>query len=262
GNPNKSGSENITNPEYSEDEMRVKDLTAEVEDLNVKLSWKAPEKADTNTVYTIYQALKPLSGGTATFLGGNVRKLGEVNHPDTEAQIRMKSLDAKVYFGVTVKHKDKEGFNLVENESFIAISPNKKSENSEESTEEKTQEETETPSSDQEQEQEKSEETPKDTKQEEEFSGNNDELDKILKETYWKKEYSRTIRDLKPYAKNGNSVYMRGKAKFFTGLSYYKKGNYKEALKYFINKDSKFYNTERSEFWSKRCLSRISGGNP
>ncbi|MGJ4716182.1 hypothetical protein [Leptospira interrogans] len=264
GNPNKGGSENIINPEYSEDEMRIKDLTAEVDDLNVKLSWKAPEKADANTVYTIYQALKPLSGGTATFLGGNVRKLGEVNHPDTEAQIKMKSLDAKVYFGVTVKHKDKEGFNLVENESFIAISPNKKPENSEENSAEETPQENqeETSASDPEKEQEKSEEISKDTKQEEEFSGNNDELDKILRETYWKKEYSRTIRDLKPYAKNGNSVYMKGKAKFFTGLSYYKKGNYKEALKYFINKDSKFYNTERSEFWSKRCLSRISGGNP
>ncbi|MGQ2844436.1 hypothetical protein ACT54I_09960, partial [Leptospira interrogans] len=141
---------------------------------------------------------------------------------------------------------------------------NKKPENSEENSAEETPQENqeETSASDPEKEQEKSEEISKDTKQEEEFSGNNDELDKILRETYWKKEYSRTIRDLKPYAKNGNSVYMKGKAKFFTGLSYYKKGNYKEALKYFINKDSKFYNTERSEFWSKRCLSRISGGNP
>ncbi|MBE8416079.1 hypothetical protein IQA55_09965, partial [Leptospira borgpetersenii serovar Tarassovi] len=78
-----------------------------------------------NTVYTIYQALKPLSGGTATFLGGSVRKLGEINHPDTIAQVRMKSLDSKIYFGVTVKHQDKEGFNLVENESFVAINSDK-----------------------------------------------------------------------------------------------------------------------------------------
>ncbi|MBE8421551.1 hypothetical protein IQB33_21665, partial [Leptospira interrogans serovar Pomona] len=89
GNPNKGGSENITNPEYSEDEMRIKDLTAEVDDLHVKLSWKAPEKADANTVYTIYQALKPLSVGSSTFLVGNVRKLVEVNHPVTEAQFKL-----------------------------------------------------------------------------------------------------------------------------------------------------------------------------
>ncbi|WP_080634194.1 hypothetical protein [Leptospira santarosai] len=265
GNPSKDGSDSISSFEYSEDEMHVKDIKATVEDLNVKLEWKAPEKADANTVYTIYQALKPLSGGTATFLGGSVRKLGEVNHPDTVAQVRMKSLDSKIYFGVTVKHQDKEGFNLVENESFVAINSDKiqnsegdeqskVKDNQEEDSVEK-QEEGDSPDKQQ-------EENAKDKQEEEEFSGTDDELDRILKKTYWKKEYSDAIHDLKSYAKGGNSVYLKGKAKFFTGLSYYKKGNYKEALKYFINKDSKFYNTERSEFWSKRCLSRISGGNP
>ncbi|WP_036042205.1 hypothetical protein [Leptospira alstonii] len=255
GGPGKGGSGNITTPEYSEDEMRVKDLTAAVEDLNVKLEWKAPERADENTVYTIYQALKPLSGGTATFLGGNVRKLGEVNHPDTAAQIRMKSLDSKIYFGVTVKHRDKEGFNLVENESFVAVNADKDSkvEGSEETAPKEK---------DEQEEHSINEEEHSKDKQQEEFSGTGDELDKILMQTYWKKEFSDAIHDLKPYVKNGNSVYIRGKAKFFTGLSYYKKRNYKEALKYFINRDSKFYNAERSEFWSRRCLSRISGGNP
>ncbi|WP_010573355.1 hypothetical protein [Leptospira kmetyi] len=255
GGPNKGGNQNqesITSPEYSDDEMHVRDLTAVVDDMNVKLEWKAPDKADENTVYTIYQALKPLSGGTATFLGGNVRKLGELNHPDTTAQIRLKSLDSKIYFGVTVKHQDKEGFNLVENESYVAINGDKEesvADNAEDKQQPKVQDNQKNPQEDKE-------------REEEEFSGNDDELDKILRKTYWKREYTDAIHDLKPYTGNGNSAGVRGKAKFFTGLSHYKKRNYKEALKYFINKDSKFYNSERSEFWSKRCLSRISGGNP
>ncbi|MBM9579559.1 hypothetical protein JWG45_20650 [Leptospira sp. 201903070] len=252
GTPNKENPENITNLEYPYDEMHVKDLTAKPEELNVKLEWKAPEKADTNTTYTIYQALKPLSGGTATFLGGNVRKLGEIAHPETAAQIRLKSRSTQVYFGVTVKRQNKEEFSLVENESFVAIDadPNvigtENQENVQNDNNPKVQDEN----------------KGQPAKQEEDFSGTDDEVDTVLRRTYWKRAYTDAVHDLKPFTGNGNTVEVRGKAKFFTGLSHYRKGNYKEALKFLINKDSKFYNAERSEFWSKRCLSRISGGSP
>lgn len=256
GTPNKDNKEtpeNITNSEYSYEDMHVKDLTAAVEDLNVKLEWKAPEKADENTIYTIYQALKPLSGGTATFLGGNVRKLGEVKHPDTAAQIRLKSLSTQIYFGVTVKRRNQEEFNLVENESFVAIAADPNAIATNDNLENDKKEENP-------QVQDENKEKPE--KQEEDFSGTDDEVDTVLRRTYWKRAYADAVHDLKPFTGSGNSAQVRGKAKFFTGLSHYRKGNYKEALKFLINKDSKVYNAERSEFWSKRCLSRISGGNP
>ncbi|XDD50037.1 hypothetical protein AB3N59_16990 [Leptospira sp. WS92.C1] len=264
GGPDKESSEDIKKPEYSYDEMHVKDLTAVLDDLNVKLQWSPPDKPDDNVVYTVYQAKKPLSGGTATFLGGDVRKLGEVNHPDTSAQIKLKSAGTKIYFGVTVKRQDQEEFKLVENESYVVINPDKNTEDENTEGEGKNEDSSFDPKN-------KKKEKPKvqDEKNEEssenkedEFSGNEDELDRILKKTFWKKEYSDAIQKLKPYTGRGNPVGVRGKAKFFTGLSEYRKGNYKEALKHLINKDSKFYNSERSEFWSKRCLSRISGGNP
>ncbi|MDV6236162.1 tetratricopeptide repeat protein [Leptospira ellisii] len=268
GTPNKNSgsSEDMQKSEYSYDEMHVKDIAAEMEGKTLKLSWKAPDKADENTVYTIYQSLKPLSGGTATFLGGNIRKLGEVNHPDTSAQIRLKKVGTQIYFGVTVKRGEREEFNLVENESFIAINPTQDgegddgpSENNGDSDSNGSEVEKETPEVKEDKDKNKEEQNRKD---EDDFSGSDDELDRILKRTYWKRDYAGAVHELKPFTGSGNSAAVRGKAKFFTGLSHYRKGNYKEALKYLINKDSKFYNAERSEFWSKRCLSRISGGNP
>ncbi|TGK35985.1 hypothetical protein EHQ12_08055 [Leptospira gomenensis] len=273
GTPNKnngSSSEDMQKSEYSYDEMHVKDIVAETEDTTLKLSWKAPDKADENTAYTIYQSLKPLSGGTATFLSGNIRKLGEVKHPDTSAQIRLKKAGTRMFFGVTVKRGEREEFNLVENESFLTINPSPNGEGNEGTPEnngdpDSNGVEVEKEKPDVQENKDTNKDETKDEqnrKDEEEFSGNDDELDRILKKTYWKRDYEGAIHDLKPFTGNGNSAAVRGKAKFFTGLSHYRRRNYKEALKHLISKDSKFYNAERSEFWSKRCLSRISGGNP
>ncbi len=259
--PKESDDAVVTNPDFSFDEMHVKNLNATSVDGGVRLDWKAPEKADENTIYSIYQALKPLSGGVSTFLGGSVKKLGEVSHPDTNVMVKMKSYPGTVYFGVTVKRGDTEDFSLTEDQSYVALgsgveggSQTAEDEGKGNKVEDTSKKEEEVkPPSNQNQNQEKE---PLIVEQEE---PTDEELDRVLKSTYWKDEFSEAVRQLSPFAGSGDTD-IRGKAKFFLGLSYYKRGEYNKALKYFVQKDAKSFNPERTEFWTKQCLARIGGG--
>lgn len=264
--PPKESDSNVTNPDFAFDEMHVKDLNATPVDGGVRLDWKAPVNADDNTIYSIYQALKPLSGGVQTFLGGNVKKLGEISHPDTNVMVKMKSFQGTVYFGVTVRRGDSEDFSLTQDQSFVALNASGGGDGTESGgnqtadsgqgkeegdggSDTTAQEQDNHPPANQEKE-------PLIVQQDE---PNDEELDRVLKSTYWKDEFSEAVRQLGPYAVSGDAE-IRGKAKFFLGMSYFKKGEYNKALKLFVQKDVKSYNPERTEFWTKRCLARISGG--
>ncbi|TGK01445.1 hypothetical protein EHQ53_07865 [Leptospira langatensis] len=256
--PPKEDDSVVTNPDFSFDEMHVRDLNATSVEGGFRLDWKPPTKADENTVYSIYQALKPLSGGVSTFLGGNVKKLGEIAHPDTNVMIRMKPSEGTVYFGVTVKRGDVEDFTLTLDQSFVAIgiNPGPDQNNQQDTAEPEPTKEDSKPK----------EEEPKTVQNEEKApvlvqkdEGSEEEMDRILKSTFWKDDYAEAIRQLGPYSGSGDNS-LRGKAKFYLGMSYYRKGEYNKALKYFVQKDTKAYNPERTEFWTKQCLSRIGGG--
>ncbi|EPG73128.1 hypothetical protein LEP1GSC058_3625 [Leptospira fainei serovar Hurstbridge str. BUT 6] len=231
--------DNITKSEYSFEEMHVKDLNSTPVDVGIRLDWKAPENPDENTVYSIYQGTKPLSGGVATFLGGNIRKLGEVNHPETNVMVRMKPSKSTIYFGVTVRRGDKEDFTLSQDQSYVAIEGSANSNTVQDESPKENQ--------------------PTISKDENKIVASDEELNKILKSTYWKNDYSEAIRQLAPFEQTDNQD-VRGKAKFFTGLSYYRNGDYRKALRYFVQKEVKSYNPDRTEFWTKHCLAKISGG--
>ncbi|TGK20940.1 hypothetical protein EHO61_03530 [Leptospira fluminis] len=233
--------DSVTRPDYSFDEMHVKDLNAAAVDGGFRLDWKAPENPDENTIYSVYQAAKPLSGGVATFLGGNVRKLGEVSHPETSVLVRMKPSKSTVYFGVTVKRGDKEDFTLSQDNSYVAVAGSGEGQTAE---------------------QEANTESTTDNGNKNPLTGNSlsdEELNRILKATYWKKDFSEAIRQLAAYEQIENQD-LRGKAKFFVGLSYYNNGEYRKALQYFVQKEVKSYNPDRTEFWTKHCLAKIGGG--
>ncbi|TGK37817.1 hypothetical protein [Leptospira andrefontaineae] len=253
----------VTNPQFAYDEMHVKDLNASIVDGGVRLDWKAPDRADENTIYSIYQAGKPLSGGVSTFLGGNVRKLGEVSHPDTNVMVKMKPYSGTMYFGVTVKRGDIEDFTLTQDQSYVAIGGPGSTDNNAQTAENdkpnkhEPKEEEQVPQDNQNnQNVQNNEKQPLIVEQEE---PSEEEVDRVLRSTYWKNEYGEAVKQLAPYA-GSNDIDIRGKAKFFLGMSFYKKGEYNKALKFFVQKDTKNYNPERTEFWTKQCLARIGGG--
>ncbi|TGK07365.1 hypothetical protein EHO59_04465 [Leptospira semungkisensis] len=256
--PPKEDDSVVTNPDFSFDEMHVRDLNATTVEGGIRLDWKPPTKADENTVYSIYQALKPLAGGMSTFLGGNVKKLGEMAHPDTNVMVRMKPYDGTVYFGVTVKRGEVEDFTLTLDQSYVAIgsNPNEQDQNNQQQTADQEPKEDQNPKEEEQKPSHNEEKAPLIVQQEE---PSEEEMDRVLKSTFWKDEYAEAIRQLGPYAGAGDNS-IRGKAKFYMGMSYYRKGEYNKALKYFVQKDTKAYNPERTEFWTKQCLSRIGGG--
>ncbi|TGL63255.1 tetratricopeptide repeat protein [Leptospira sarikeiensis] len=269
-------SDEVTNPQFAYDEMHVKDLKATSVDGGVRLDWKAPDRADENTIYSIYQAIKPLSGGVSTFLGGNVKKLGEVGHPDTNVMVRMKPYSGAIYFGVTVKRGDLEDFTLTLDESFVAIGSGPAGP-SEDNSNNQTADNNEKPKNDSnnnnngnqdqnnqnnQNNQQNNQNGQNDQRQPlivEQEEPSNEEIDRVLKDTYWKNEYGEAVKQLAAYA-SSNDIDIRGKAKFFLGMSFYRKGEYNKALKFFVQKDTKNYNPERTEFWTKQCLARIGGG--
>lgn len=246
------------------------------------LKWNAPIGADDTTQYTIYASMKNFDAGVNSFIGGSVIKVGILSHPTTSIVIKeIKPVD-NLYFAITAKKADTpEEFNLIEGNSYFKYEFDK------DLTAEIPKEESEVVNNESKVIAENSKTDPTDTPElnstdddnvnndgesildNSKYLENNskykvqssdDELKEILLTTYAKNKHSVAIYHLTKYAKKEVDYYLKGKALFYMGISYYKLGEFKKSLKLFNREETKEYNPVRSSFWKNRSLDMISRG--
>ena len=82
------------------------------------------------------------------------------------------------------------------------------------------------------------------------------DINAIIRSTYLKGNYHRTIAGLQNYKSSPNEK-LRAKALFYTGLSHYKLRNYDEAIQYFVNPLVMRAYKKSANFWYKRTLGKI-----
>jgi len=245
----------------------------------VLIAWKSPPNADATTVYTIYASLQPMDKGIVSFNSESTVKVATVIHPKTNFYLKeLKKMD-NLYFGVTVKSDGiPEDYNLIERLSFFRFSFDQDNplpeatevvkENSKDIPKEEKVSANLEPKTNSliflpeiensfddsdtqfqitrtEKEKEKEEIEPKETK---------DNLDAILRETYFSKKWELTIDRLGNYTKQTTDPQQLGKAFFYMGLAHNKKREFKEALRYFLRKETKDFEPERTKFWTNQTL--------
>ena len=81
-------------------------------------------------------------------------------------------------------------------------------------------------------------------------------LEKILKNHYYRKDYRNTVRKLEPYKKSPDEN-IRRLALFYTGLALFKEEKFKESMAYFVHPSVVQYDKERAKFWLQRVMERI-----
>ena len=81
-------------------------------------------------------------------------------------------------------------------------------------------------------------------------------LEKILKNHYYRKDYRNTVRKLEPYKKSTDEN-IRRLALFYTGLALFKEAKFKESMAYFVHPSVVQFDKERAQFWFRRVMERI-----
>ncbi|MBN1501463.1 MAG: hypothetical protein JW982_14980 [Spirochaetes bacterium] len=82
-------------------------------------------------------------------------------------------------------------------------------------------------------------------------------LDDILKRYFYLNRYDDSIVYLKQYVINSSDERNKAVAEFYLGRCYAAKGNYREALNYFMKNNVKEHMPEDSQFWQDYCLTRM-----
>ncbi len=84
-----------------------------------------------------------------------------------------------------------------------------------------------------------------------------DDVDRILKRTFFKNKYREAIRELTDYIGGGAAERTAAKANLFIGRSYIELGGYRTATNYLLLPDVKKYFPKDADFWLAFALTRI-----
>ena len=84
-----------------------------------------------------------------------------------------------------------------------------------------------------------------------------DDIDRILKKTFFKGNYWGAIKALQDLLAGSDNEEVAAKARLFIGRSYIELGRYKKSLDYLILSDVKKYYSKEADFWLAFALARI-----
>ncbi|MBE7412279.1 MAG: hypothetical protein HS129_09505 [Leptospiraceae bacterium] len=268
-NDNISSEANEKNPQKNEAvDYQIRALTIIQEGQFLRLKWEPPLNADSlSPKYTIYRSTEPLSSFAEI---NRADQIVEVNHPDITFLDQDLHKSETLYYGVSVTVNGKETLPLIGNRSFLrvfyvkdrgkasdpvvvdTITESKKEETQKREIEEEKKREKE--------EAEKQDPRKSDKIGKKDYTYSPNDLYEILKNSYWKKKYGLAVYWLNQYIEKETEIFSKGKAIFYIGLSYYRTGNYREALNSFLKEEAKIYNEERVNFYIKRCLEVLGAG--
>lgn len=83
------------------------------------------------------------------------------------------------------------------------------------------------------------------------------DIERILKRTFFKGLYDSAIKELQNLLAGTDNLEVAAKARLFIGRSYIEKGQYRKALDFLILGDVKKYFPKEAEFWTEFALSRV-----
>ncbi|MBN1497385.1 MAG: hypothetical protein JXA07_11485 [Spirochaetes bacterium] len=87
--------------------------------------------------------------------------------------------------------------------------------------------------------------------------GEADDIDRILKRTFFRARYWEAIKELRKFTKNTDNRMVRAKARLFIGRSYVELGRYRTALDYLYVPEVKKYFPKQAAFWQDFSLTRL-----
>lgn len=235
-------------------EHYIRSLLVAKEGQFLRLKWEPPANADSiSPKYTIYKSSEPLSSLPAI---NKAEKFVEVNHPDTTFLDQDLHKSQTLYYGVSVTVNEKETLPLVKNKSFVRVFYVMDKDKPEGLQPTDAKQANKDDEDDDEDEKPKKKVEPV-KKEESVVHANPNDLYEILKNTYWKKRYEEAVFRLKEYLEKEKDSFYRGKAFLYIALSYFRMGNYREALHYMLKDEARLYNEERTDFYIKRCLEML-----
>src|SRR5262249_44729249 len=96
----------------------------------------------------------------------------------------------------------------------------------------------------------------KDQNKTDETAGTDRDINEILAHTCEKGRYEACIQRLMPFRKDKSDA-IRARALLYTGISYFKLGQFKTARPFFVEPVVKAQLPERANFWYKRSLEKL-----
>ncbi len=255
--------------------LHVYDLNYEYKGEGIFLTWAGPKEAiDNFTTYTVYFSTTNPKDLEQAIRRGKVVKLGEVVHPELSFSIPKIDRKKISFVAVTLRQGNgKEYMELIENESFVRVDPEKEflTKKEEKSIPEEKIPKEETSKTIPKKEEPKIENITVEEKVEEkekpdspiEFvepkkkTKDNLEFERIMTDYYRKRKFHEARKLLEDYAKRQENLEEKAKALFYSALCYYYQGLYEKALKILLKEDlKKHYNTERVDFYINRCIEK------
>jgi len=250
--------------------LHVYDLNFEYKGEGLFLTWAGPKEAiDNYTVYTIYFSTTNPKDLEQAIQRGKVIKLGEVIHPELSFSIPKIDRKKISFIAVTLRQGNgKEYMQLIENESFVRVDPEKEilSKKEEKPTpQEKISEEEigkkipkkEEPKVEEEAEEKEKPDAPVEFVEPKKKTKDGLEFERIMTDYYRKRKFHEASKLLEDYAKRQESFEEKAKALFYAALCYYYQGLYEKALKILLKEElKKHYNQQRVDFYINRCIEK------
>jgi hypothetical protein len=86
---------------------------------------------------------------------------------------------------------------------------------------------------------------------------NEEKINNILKRTYLQENYKEALEALQDYRRSSNRK-IRARATFYSALSYYYLGNYRQAMDLMMDDSVKTIYSERADFWYRQILEKMT----
>lgn len=86
-----------------------------------------------------------------------------------------------------------------------------------------------------------------------------EDIDAIIRDTFFQGKYNTAIRKLNLLIKEGLEEKDVAKARLFIGRSYIEKGMYRKSLEYLLRKEVKEHYPDEAKFWSSFAISKLNG---